>query len=322
MSGKKRLYRLLLFSIITFLLLFAFSLLVDRGVRHSNDLGFEKVNRILVSHIDPDIISFGSSVGEKSFNSPLMSSLLGVAAYNSCIDGTNFAQYKGLIRYYNSYSSKKSTVLFFEAFFAFQRPQAISSIERYAAHLDNNFVYNDLHRIDPDLVWKSRYIPLFKNTVVDHTYYRASVNGWRSMLLHKNIEDTLQGFVPNYRGWASDEDAALDAMKPFSLTIDSSVIAEYVGVINELQQKGKQVIIVLPPAYKRFYTEKTDFSPLQRMLDSVSRVTGCSFFDFLRSGIGSDKKYFYNGTHLNFDGSLLFCRQLADSLKKQRFKPR
>jgi hypothetical protein len=320
MSGNKKLYRLLLFSVTSFVLLYGFSLLVDVGVRQSRDEGFEKVNKLAGSHIDPDIIGFGSSVGEKSFNTPYISSALGMSAYNACLDGTNFWQYKELIRYYNSYSSKKSLVLFFEAFFVFTRISAISSVERYAAHLNNKYVYGSLHNIDPGLVWKSRYVPLYKNTVVDHTYYKASIDGWKSLLSHVNDQDTMRGFVPNYSGWFADEDAVLDNMKPFHLTIDTSILPEYIHVIEELQQKGKHVIIVLPPAYKRFYTEKTDFRQLEATLDSVARVTGCTFIDFLRSAIGEDKRNFYNATHLNYNGSLLFSRQLADSLNKLDFK--
>lgn len=320
MHGDKKLNKLLLFSVTSFVLLYVFSLLVDLGVRHSSDQGFEKVNRLVGSRIDPDIIGFGSSVGEKSFNTPYISSALGTSAYNACLDGTNFWQYKELIRYYNSYSSKKNLVLFFEAYFVFTRINAISSVERYAAHLNNPYVYKSLYGIDPGLIWKSRYVPLYKNTVVDHTYYKASMHGWKSLLSHASAQDTMRGFVPNYSGWFADEDTWLDSMKPFNLWIDTTILPEYIQVINELQQKGKHVVIILPPAYKRFYKEKTDFSELEHTLDSVARVTGCTFFDFLRSGIGDDKGNFYNATHLNVNGSLLFSRQLVDSLNKLGFK--
>jgi hypothetical protein len=316
MSDKQKLFRLALFSITTFLLLLGFSALVDKGVRRSNNSGFEKVNRILVSHVDPDIISFGSSQGERSFNCRYITAALGRSAYNSCITGTDFNQYKCLIRSYNSYSSKKSTVLFFLAFSDLRPIRALASVERFAAHLDDRLVYHDLHYIDPELIWRSRYIPLYKNTVVDHTYYLAAAGGWRDLLFRQNSPDTLQGFVPSYQSWPSNEDAAIDAMDPGPVTIDSTAITDFIAIINELQQKGKRVVLIVPPVYQRFYTEKVDYAPLHRTLDSVSRSTGCTFFDFSRSFISSDKRYFYNATHLNYDGSLLFCKRLADSLKK------
>jgi hypothetical protein len=317
MSGKQKLYRLAFFSIITFLLLFGFSALVDKGVRHSSTLGFEKVNRILVSHIDPDIISFGSSSGERGFNCRFMSAALGISAYNSCMAGTDFNQIKCLIRSYNSYSSKKSTVLLFETFSSLHHMQAIASVERFAAHLDNRFVYHDLYNIDPELTWRSRYIPLYKSTVVDHTYYGAAIGGWENLLFHRSSPDTLLGFLPNYRGWPADEDAVLEALKPIPVSIDNSAVTDYVALINELQQKGKRVVIVISPVVERFYSEKVDYTPVQRTLDSVARVTGCTFFNLLRSDISKNKRYFFNATHLNYEGSLLLCRQLADSLKKK-----
>jgi hypothetical protein len=174
-----------------------------------------------------------------------------------------------------------------------------------------------LHAIDPTLIWRARYIPLYKNTVVDHTYYKASLNGWKA-ILHHHAADTMQGFMPNYSGWFPDEDAVLDAMKPESIGIDTSVVSEYIDMIRELQQKGKHVVMVLPPAYKKFYAEKMDYSVFERTLDSIAGVTGCKLYDLLKCGISQDKHNFYNATHLNYNGSLVFCRQLADSLRTLR----
>lgn len=315
---KKKLFRLLCFSALSLFLLVVFSFFVDKGVRHSRDEGFQKVNEIMEWRKDPDVISFGSSVGEKGFDSKRVAELTGWYVYNSCIDGTNFEQYKALIRAYNAYSSKKSVVLFFEAYFALQKLDAISSVERYAAYMNNDLVYNGLHNIDPDLIWKARFIPLYKNTILDHTYYKAAFTGWRSLLTHKKITDSLFGFVPAYRSWEPDQDAALDARQHSATFVDSEVVKDYIQIISELQSKGKQVVIVIPPVYKRFYAEKLDYGPLERVLDSVSRMTGCKFWDFKTSQLGDGKVNFYNSTHLNYNGALTFAGELADSLKELR----
>lgn len=311
---KLHLYRLFGFSIVTFVLLYAFSCFVDDGVRHANLDGYKKVNSILVSRIDPDIISFGSSVGEKGFNSRTASAVTGRTVYNSCIDGTNFEQYRSLIEAYNSYSSKESLVLLFETYFSFVKLSAITSVERFCAHLNNKFVYQRLYNIDPSLTWKSRYIPLYKNTVVDYTYYKAAFKGWMSVF-RKNNRDSLQGFVPSYSDWQPDEDAAIDTMKSFKLIIERNVIGDYIKMVNELRKNNKQVVIILPPIYERLYREKTDFGPLRQVLDSVSRITGAVFMDFSQSAISRNKGYFYNTSHLNINGSRLFTRELADSLQ-------
>ena len=309
------LYRLFGFAIVTFTLLYAFSCFVDSGVRYSNLDGFKKVNSILVSEIDPDIISFGSSVGEKGFNSRIVSNVTRKTVYNSCIDGTNFEQYRGLIEAYNSYSSKKSLVLLFETHFSFVKLSAISCVERFCAHLNNKFVYQRLYNIDSSITWKSRYIPLYKNTVVDYTYYKAAFKGWMS-IFRKNNRDSLQGFVPSYSKWQRGEDAAIDAMKPFKLKIERNVISDYIKMVNDLRKNNKEVVIILPPIYERLYKEKADFEPLRQVLDSVSGITGAVFLDFSQSAISRNKGYFYNTNHLNINGSRLFTRELADSLKR------
>ena len=316
MRDKKKLYRIIGFPLIVFLLLFSFSCLVDFGVRRSQDEGFKKVNNICTGRVDPDIIAFGSSVGEVSFNSNLVSAGTGLDVYNSCIDGTNFEQCKSLIEEYNLYSSKKSLVLLFEAYFSMVKLPGISSIERFAAYLNDPVIYDVLYNIDPKIVWKSRYIPLYKNTVVDHTYYKASFDGWRSYLLKSSQRDSLHGFLPHYVTWQADQDALLDAMKPFKIVVDKTVLADYIELVRGLRQKGKRVIIVLPPLYERLYKEKTDFGPLEAALDSVSKLTGCGLIDFIKSPLSAHKDYFYNTNHLNYSGAAVFSSLLVDSLKR------
>lgn len=296
-----------------FIILLIFSWLVDLGVKYSGADEFSKVNAVETQKIDPDIMVFGSSVGEKGCNSNVLTGKTGLRTYNACIDGTIFQQTKGLIERYNSYSRKKSIVLFFETFFSLERLSAISSIERWAAYLRDEDIYSSLHTMDSGLVWKCRFIPLYKNTVVDHTYYKASLSGWKNLLSGKTYVDSLNGFLPNYSGWMVDQDAALAALRPAGTPIDAQMVRDYVATINALQQTGKKVAIVLPPCYVKLF-DKIDFTRLRSTLDSVSAVTKCAFFDFTHSRLCDNKSYFYNSTHLNYGGAVRFSEELGDSI--------
>lgn len=81
-----------------------------------------------------------------------------------------------------------------------------------------------------------------------------------------------------------------------------------------MQESGKKVVIVIPPVYKILTEKLTDFNPLRETFKEISRKTGCVFIDFTSNEICNDKKYFYNGNHMNAIGSNLFSTQLADSL--------
>lgn len=307
------------FLVTGFVLLSVIQYIINFGVKHCKKDQIGKVNQIMSHQIDPQIICFGSSVGEVGFNSRIISEKLGKSVFNSSIDGTSYIQYKGIIEEFANYSNNNELIVFMESYFTFQNPKQVSSLERYIAHLDNENLYQSLANQQPDLLWKCKYVPFYQFIPVTHVYYKNSMKGWLSFINGKKDMDSLLGYTPVHRTWEVDQDEFLKKRKSFIFPLEEEVINTYINDLLTLKKQGKKVVIVLPPVFdglEKYYS--TDFNPLRSKFKMISAQTGFQFLDFTESEVFKSKKYFYNFNHLNSVGADLFSEVLADSLISRR----
>src|SRR3954469_17508106 len=237
----------IIFGTIGWLLLAGLSFLIDTGVRHSDAEETGKVNKIVNHAIDPDLIVFGSSVSQVGLDPSILKNKTNLSTYNCSINGTRFLQYKGLIDEFASYSKTNKYVVFVESFFSFEPVGALYMPEYFLAEVDNPNLYNALHAIQPDLVWKSRYVPFYKYITVSYRYYKNSMIGWQKIIDAKKNNDPLGGYSPVDRHWEADADEAIRETKPFKVVIDTNIVREYIATVRKLQARGQKVFLVLTP---------------------------------------------------------------------------
>jgi len=314
MRIKQQEKKVLLFCGIGLVLFVAVSRTVDYGVKHSNQDQTGKINKIVNHAIDPSVIIFGSSVSEVGIDPAILQRRTGQSVFNCSIDGTRFMQYEGLIKEFDAYSSNNKYVFLVESYFSFEKTGALTSIERWLAHIDNDNVYRSLSSLQPDLTWKCRYVPFYKYVTVTHTYYKNSAIGWKN-ILKAPVEDSSLGYTPVNRDWEKDADELFKNRKPFAIGLEPSIISEYIATVRQLEKNGRKVVIVLTPVFTEMLSKLTNMAPLQRTLAQIADSTGARFLDFSGAGLCSDKKMFYNCNHLNRTGSLAFSYMLADSLQ-------
>jgi hypothetical protein len=304
----------LIFSLTGIFLLWLITFIIDFGVKHSDDTQVGVVNRIMDHQIDPQIIAFGASAGEVSIDPEIIQKRTGLTCFNSCINGTRFLQYQGLINEFNAYSENNKVMILSESYFSFEKISAVTSIETYLPHLNNDNVYHSLFMIQPDLTWKCKYIPFYKYIAATHIYYKNAAIGWNNFLHHRSYSGL--GYFPVDRNWEPDADATIESMGRFVITFDPVIIDQYIKVIRNAESRNRKVVILLTPEFSEMLEKVTDINPLRAKLDSIATVTKAVFLDFTTQPICKDKTMFYNSIHLNETGSKIFSAILADSLKK------
>lgn len=292
-----------------------FVYVVDFGVKHSTYSQTWKVNLIAEHKIDPEIIIFGSSVGEAGIDPLILNRECGLSSFNCCIDGTRFSQYKGLIDEYNAYSVSNKCVVMVETYFSFEPTCSLTSIERYAAHIRNQRIYNALVAVQPDLAWKCRYIPFYKLIAVSHVYYKNAAIGWANYLKGVDLLNGSSGQAPVDRGWDPDQDEHLKSMKLFQAEVNDRVLQNYRDAIVRIAASGRKVVLVLPPFYQEMHNV-VDFTLMRETLRSLSTNSNTLFLDYSESHITTEKQNFYNAGHLNRKGASTFSRELAEGLMR------
>jgi len=305
----------LFFGSMGWLIMAGIAYLIDMGVRHSDYEETGKVNKIVAHSIDPSLMVFGSSVSQVGIDPAILAEKTNLPAYNCSINGTRFLQYKGLVDEFAAYSRNNKYVVFVETFFSFESIDALTQPENFLSEVNNENVYEALHEVQPDLVWRSRYVPFYKYTTVSYRYYKNAMIGWKRIISPSGNEDPMLGFSPVDRNWEADADEAIRNTKKFQVQIDPKIVEKYLGSIRELQAKGKKVFLVLTPMYAEMFKRITDISPVRNELIRIAGITGATFLDYSESAISDSKEYFYNSNHLNSAGASMFSSQLGDTLR-------
>lgn len=313
-NNNKEFKIIALFLIIGFSLLSFLLFILSFGVNRIREGQTGKVNIVMNHELDPEIAIFGSSVSEVGIDSKIVTNKTKKSCYNLSINGTRFSQYKCLIDELNSYSKNNKTIVLVETYFSFEPIDQITSLDFYLAHIGNENIYVALHKIDPELIWKSRYIPFYKFIPATHIYYKNAIKGWINYLNNSNNIDTLQGYTPVNRDWELDADLAIKKTTKFDIIIQEEIVRDYEQNILKMQKLNKKVIIVLTPMYSEKFKLVTNIKPLIAVLKKIASNTNAIFLDFSSSKICDDKINFYNSNHLNLRGSKIFSNQIADSL--------
>jgi hypothetical protein len=293
-----------------------FMRVLDFGVRRSTLMQTWKVNQIASHARDPEIMVFGSSVGEVAVDPSILEQATGCTAFNCCIDGTPFAQYKGLIDEFVSYRVTNRCVVLVETYFSFTRVESLNEIGRYAAHLSNPNIYRSLAAVQPGLAWKCRYVPFYKLVAVSHVYYKDAAIGWINWSKGAGLAGSGGGYYPVAGSWEAGQDEELLKRKFFNIEIDKEIVNAYRDTVSKLAQDGRRVVLVLPPFYRDVSAKITDFTPIRESLAAFSSCSNVVFMDFSLGELGSHKEYFYNAHHLNRTGAQLFSQELGANLAK------
>jgi len=311
---KKYTLQIIWFTILGSILIWLVDGAIQIAVRHSDSEQTGKVNKVMGHEIDPGIMVFGSSVGEVGIDAPEIASITNQSVYNCCIDGTRYMQYRGIIDEFDSYSKNNKYVVMVESYLSFEKIQAVNSLDRYLAYLNNGNLYNSLYAMQPDLLWKCRYVPFYKFIPASHVYYKNAAVGLKRLMHHSKDTDSLMGYTPAYKTLDPDLDSLIKNTPHFDVAIDSAVVGNYIQTIEKLQRSGRKVVLILPPVLNKVIKQVTDLGPLRNTLTKIAQQTGSVFYDFSNSAICDRRDLFYNRTHLNATGSAFFSKQLADSM--------
>jgi hypothetical protein len=288
---------------------------IQLGVRNSPYAQYAKVNMVAGHKAKPQIAIFGSSVGEVGVNARMISDTLNASAYNLSIDGTRFMQYKGLINELNEFDDSCKLVIFAENFFTLTPINQLTEVDRYIAHMNNDHIYESLYQIQPELVWKLRNVPFYKLIAMKHSYIKAAVSGLKALKNGQQINDPYLGYTPRNMTWQADMDSLNRIGKIIDVKVDTAIFNDYKAIVQQLQKKGRQVLIMIPPVYKEGLRLLHNFDAERAAFKSLEG-NGVYFIDYSNCVLSEDKKYFYNNSHLNSVGANYFTQMLLGDIQK------
>ena len=261
----------------------------------------QKFTKIFRHEIDPQIMMFGSSVMYHQFNPNTIKTVAGRTAYNMGWDGVFFVQYNSLIKEYLSYEKHCTYIVIGCDFDNLGKNELVTRSDLFLAYLDNNFVYESLHDIEPEKMFRAKYLPGYKLTILNKSFYK-------DILMPGKDSDTLKGYDPSDVLW---DKIGVDT--PYNARYDDHIFTELQSTINEINGKGIKVILVMTPVYKEGYKLIQNAADIKSKYKSLANKN-VFFIDYTTDTICNTKTYFHNYSHLNKDGAERFSGIFAKDL--------
>lgn len=319
---------------ITIFILLSFDYFVKHTAQKAVTDNEGKINKIIQHKLDPDIIVFGSSVAQFHVNPVLMEKQTNKDVFNLGLAGTTFIQYRGLLNEFLNYSQKCKYIIMVLLPIEFSNRNIIYKAHTFWANIDNKNIYNSLYDINPPLLFKMKYIPFYKLTVYNKSFYEIVINNLSS---HKNQNtDLLKGFKPQNESWGNLADGqtninqdnrnntALEKNQSDYKTINTTYIHEIENYIRLFNKRGGKFIFVIPPIYYE-YTKKEnrDINPtaVKNIINTAMQLVKINpemnfTLDYSSDSISMQKNMFYNYTHLTSDGADMFTQKISTDLLK------
>ncbi len=296
MKGIKK-YSLFLFILLA--LLYGIQFAIDQAYKHRCT---DKVSLLMKHQVDAQLMVFGSSVAYVQFDAAVIGQETGLSAYNMGWDGVFFVQYNGIIKEFLSYETQCKYLVIACDFDNLGKNNLITRPDMYYAYMKNDNIYQSLHDIEPAKMFKAKYLPGYRFTILGKTFYNHFLNG-------KKDDSEINGFRPRYVPWTGDS-----TVKKFDARFDSDVYAKFRNTVNEIRKRNISVFIVMPPVYKDGYDRILNSEEIKNRYRTLAGH-GVYFMDYTHDSLCNDKSMFYNNSHLNGFGASIFSHKFATDIK-------
>lgn len=291
---------------------------ITYGLRHFNTRMLSTWNDIYDGKIDADIIALGSSRFERGINTYILDSTLSCNSYNFGLDGHPIDMQ--IVRY-NTYRrfNKKPKIVFINAdFLSTLGNSADMEFEReqFFPFFGDDSLISVVAKCKK-FTYVDRYVPLCRY----YGYHRMINFGIFYYFGYKDPvegKDIYKGYIPQDQPWSRK---SLDMDTIFSATTDTASAKLLDNFIEQLKDDNIQVVLIKSPVYislrEKFYN--IEFS--DSVYDYLASKYNVPLLDFYFNEICRDSTSFYDPSHLNRKGSIIFTKQLCDSIVSKGIYP-
>lgn len=263
----------------------------------------DKISLVMKHAPDAEVMVFGSSVANAQFSPLEIEQGSGRSTYNMGWDGVFFTQYNGLIKEYLSYQQKCKCIVIACDFDNLGKNELITRPDLFYAYLDNKYVYESLHDIQPHPVMLARYLPGYKFTLLKWPYYSH-------LLFSSHDKNRYLGYIPRHTPWE-----VTDSSTKITARFNKNVYNKLKATLNIINNQGIKIVLVIPPVYHTGYKLITNAEEIKNYYRALQK-DNIFFIDYTTDTICLNRDHFYNFSHMNGDGASVFSKKFAGDLRK------
>lgn len=280
-------------------------------IAYCTDFIFSKLNQpsgymkgwqdIYANNINADLLVFGSSRAQKSFNPKIIEDLLPISCYNlGLINARMQIDYLRLLEYLRVCSQKPKYVTLEIDFFTFGMQQSLSNHWQLFPYM----LFNNNHYHCTNFMTGYNYFDYFVPLV--------RYSGYSSTIIKNSIledETFYKGFIPIDTYMTKD---IVEQQKSFwkeEIQADSIKINYLYEFINTCKSYGIKLNFVFIPQFQDIEKGLIGYDSISNMIKNIAKINNIPFGDFSKPQFNDDTTYFYDMRHLNSRGADKFTSE-------------
>ena len=288
---------------------------ISRGMAKYHWNNNKRLNEILNGHTSYDILFIGSSRTYRNIYPRVIDSICQVNSYNA---GARAAKMTEMKMYFDGYCVHhpfpKILVLNLDGL-SFAKTDDIFNSPQYFSFLNNPAVYNTLSGYD-NRVRIVKRLPFLGLADFDDA---SKINAVKSLLGMQRTELLIGEF--EYKGYLASTDIEPNhtLTKPGKVKkgeITNTAVEELESIINTCKNHHTKLIFTYAPEYN-FHGPKL-ISNTNEIIALIKQIAQKNNVDFIRYDslpMCNDAMLFFDGTHLNREGAVVYSRIQAEDIK-------
>lgn len=271
--------------------------------QNSNDVPTRKLKHTMYSTHE-DILIMGSSRAECHLVSAVVSRKTGMTVYNCGVGGTD-PQFT-LIQINQAFKRYRPKLIIMELspniFFQKEAANRIKLLLPF--YKEDSMIYNSLVRNDP-----FARVKLLSSTYPYNSTIGASMRG-----VFKSNHDTLKGFLPMVGSINVEHEIAYTNSFYSMPEIPESKLVQVKRMLDMCVKNGVKVMVVSTPVFYMNDNYKRMIGQIKTVCESYK---GIEYYDYTRyNKTFGVPQYFYDNSHLNTAGALMFTNEFADTVNE------
>lgn len=300
-----------------YLLLWLIQIVIDTGLRQSEDDTYYNWNKLYNGEINADILFLGSSRTLKHYNPQIFDEKLNVYSYNLGSNGSAFDIQKIKRNAYLRNNSKPELIVLNVDIGSLSKSSEIYNKKQFLPYysLKN---YKDMSNIDASVFYEY----LFPMSKYRENFDLISLSVKSLIGIEEKNLNTIKGFSGSNQKWNNSFENRLKELNgkkfDYSKFNYKERLSFFETEVLDINQSKIPLLLVWAPEYVgRQYLESDILDKTIRDVKNVAnKYDGVEFIDFTKDSICYDTYYFYNSYHLNKIGATKFSNMVSDSINK------
>ena len=311
----------IIFLVILIIIAYFLDYTITSSLKKSKRFNYAEWNALYDGKINAEMVIYGSSRAYRHFDPKIFEDSLGFSVYNLGLDGYRFQMQYARHLEFIKHNKTPNYIVF--------------SVDEWS-----------LSKFS-ELYMSEQFLPYFKETTIrDYTTKFKGFDYWdyhlpfvryfgnSKIILHaieilfrpnKNYTTKYKGYQGSNDLWNDSSEIKLKLIKKnrthydknYDFTMNVESILMFKSFLNEIKRKNIKAFFVLSPTYIEGQNLGKDSEENILFIKQLVSAYKFDFLDFSSDTICSQKKYFYNSSHLNKNGATVFSMELASIIKKR-----